>query len=159
MEIILEKNDLKFQIKSSNILYDISICLSSGNIIVFKYKTINEILFTFKEFKFEEFQIINRLFTIYDNINEIFQSIKDIIFFNKNPDIIEREKKLYLKIYPNLGKYNFIEIPLDKEQELQTIKINEDFLNQIEEDIKMFDSFVNSYEYNIKKLEIENKEL
>ena len=160
MELIEQKdNYIKINIKlsNSNIFYEIKISLISDK-IYFKYTIRSNKIFKSSVFKFEEFQIINKLFTIYDNINEIFQSIKDIIIF-KNPDIIKKEDKLYLKIYPNIGKYKFIEIPLEKEQELQTIKVDENFLNQIEKDIKTFDSFVDSYENNIKQLEKENEEL
>ena len=159
MEIIVEKNNsIKFEVQIQNIFYIINICLFN-NEIYFKYKNKNEILFSSNVFKFEELQIFNRLFTIYDNINEIFYAIKDIIMLNKNPEIIKKEDILYLRIYPNLGKYNIIEFPLNKKLVLQTIKVDEDFLNQIEKDIKIFDSFVDSYENKIKKLELENKEL
>ncbi len=156
MEILLDKkNIIEFNSKCANISYKIKISLLSDK-INFEIKSKNKNFS--KNFIYENFQTLSNLFTIFDNIEEIFQCIKDIKL-HKKPDLILREKKIYLKIYPNLGKYNFIEIPLETDNDIKTIKVDENFLNQIEEDIKMFDSFINSYEHQIKELENENKEL
>ena len=159
MEINIENNNnIKLKMKCKGIFYEIKISLV-GEEIYFKYKPINGNLYKSQNFSFEKFQTISNFFTIFDNINEIFQSIKDIILF-QNPDLILEDKKfLYFTIYPNLGKYNFIEIPLNKEYIIETKKVDENFLTQIEEDIKKFDSFIDSYENQIKELENENKEL
>ena len=159
MEINIENNNnIKLKMKCKDIFYEIKISLV-GEEIYFKYKPINDKSYISQNFSFENFQAISKLFTIFDNIDEIFQSIKDIILF-QNPDLILIDKKfLHFTIYPKLGKYNFIEIPLNKEDLIEPKKVDENFLNQIEEDIKKFDSFIDSYENQIKELENENKEL
>ena len=159
MEINIENNNnIKLKMKCKDIFYEIKISLV-GEEIYFKYKPKNDKSYKLQNFSFENFQAISKLFTIFDNIDEIFQSIKDIILF-QNPDLILIDKKfLHFIIYPKLGKYYFIEIPLNKEHIIEMKKVDENFLNQIEEDIKKFDSFIDSYENQIKELENENKEL
>ena len=159
MELNIDKNNnIKLKLKYMDIFYKIKISLV-GEEIYFRYKPINDKSYKSQNFSFEKFQAINNFFTIFDNINEIFESIKDIILF-QNPDLILMDKKfLTFTIYPNLGKYSFIEIPLYGEEIIETKKVDENFLNQIEEDIKKFDLFIDSYENQIKEFENENKEL
>ena len=159
MELIIDKNNnIKLNLKCMGIVYKIKISLV-GDEIYFRYKPIKDKSYKSQNFSFEKFQAINNFFTIFENINEIFESIKDIILF-QNPDLILMDKKfLTFTIYPNLGKYSFIEIPLYGEEIIETKKVDENFLNQIEEDIKKFDLFIDSYENQIKEFENENKEL
>ena len=86
--------------------------------------------------------------------------IKDIILnskLNKHyPKIIIKEKKECLIIYLNFGKYKYIEFPLNSEYQKNLFKIDENYLNylnEIEEDMKIFDSFIDLYDKNEKKIE------
>ena len=157
MEILLENIDnMNFIIKNEN-NFDIKINLKNEQIF-FNYKNKNDKSYKQKIFSLEELQIISKLFYIYDNINEIFESIKDIISnseLNKQyPNIIKKtNNEEFFIIYINLGKYKYIEFPLNSEYQKNTIKIDENFLNQIEEDIKIFDSFVDVYVKNEKTIE------
>ena len=100
MEIQLDKNNIiELNSKCVNILYKIKISLLSDK-INFEIKSKNKNFS--KNFNYENFQTLSHLFIIFDNIEEIFQCLKDIIL-HKNPDLILRKKKIYLTIYPNLG--------------------------------------------------------
>ena len=154
MELLSENNDNMLIIENVN-NFNIKINLKNEQIF-FNYKNKNENSFKQKIFSLEELQIISKLFYIYDNINEIFESIKDIILNSelskRYPNIIKRNNKEFFIIYLNLGKYKYIEFPLNLEHQKNIIKIDENFLNQIEEDIKIFDSFADTYVKNEKKI-------
>ncbi len=118
MEIYLQNNDnMNFIIENEN-NFDININLKNEQIF-FNYKNKNDNSYKQKIFSLEELQIISKLFYIYDNINEIFESIKDIISYselNKQyPKIIKRNDEEFFIIYINLGKYKCIEFPLNSE--------------------------------------------
>ena len=151
--------------QNKNIFFDIKISLEDDK-LYFNYINKNNNSFQQKIFILEELQLISNIFSIYDNINEIFDSIKDIIsnskFYNLNPNIIINEKETYFIIYSNLGKYKNIKFPLNSNFEKNIIKIDEKFLNQIEEDVKMFDTFIDLYDKNkneIINLKNENENL
>ena len=161
----MEINLKNIQNINKNIFFDIQISLEDDK-LYFNYKNKNNNSFQQKIFILEELQLISNIFSIYDNISEIFDSIKDIIsnskFYNLNPNIIINEKETYFIIYPNLGKYKNIKFPLNSKFEKNIIKIDEKFLNQIEEDVKMFDTFIDLYDKNkneIINLKNENENL
>ena len=122
-----------------------------------------------QSYSIEEFQIINEFFSLYYNINEIYDVLKDLFnnskkFDNNFPSIEENEKenKFDIILLSNLGKIHFIKIPLISKIEIENIKTNEKILDEIEEDVKHFDSFINLFEKNkkeISNLKIENKNL
>ena len=150
---------------NENNLFDIQIYLEKDN-IYFLYKNKNEKYYQKKLFDFNELEIINNFFSIFDNIEEIFKSIKDIInnskLYKKNPTIIKKENEFYFIIYPNIGKYEFIEFPLNPKSEIKMVKINENFLKkfeEIEEDIKNVDLIVENYEKKISTLNQRIEEL
>ena len=122
-----------------------------------------------QSYSFEELQIINELFSLYNNINEIYDVLIDLFNNSKkiddkfpSIDENENENKFDIILFPNLGKIHFIKIPLISKIEKENIKINEKILDEIEEDVKHFDSFINLFEKNkkeISNLKIENKNL
>ena len=159
-----DQNDdiLNLICQNENIVFNIQIYLKN-DILYILYKNKNDKYYQQKLFEFNELTIISSFFSIFNNINEIFESMKDIIsnskLYNKNPNIIKEENELYFIIYPNIGKYKFIKFPLNSKSEIKIAIINDNFLNQIEEDIKIFDSFVDLYEQKIKNLNHKNDEL
>ena len=159
-----DQNDdiLNLICQNENIVFYIQIYLKN-DILYILYKNKNDKYYQQKSFEFNELHIISSFFSIFDNINEIFESMKDIIsnskLYNKNPNIIKKENELYFIIYPNIGKYKFIKFPLKSKSDIKIAKIDDNFLNQIEEDIKIFDSFIDLYEQKIKNLNHKNDEL
>ena len=96
MEILLENIDnMNFIIKNEN-NFDIKINLKNEQIF-FEYKNKNDKFYRQQFFSLEELHIISTLFYIYDNIKEIFESIKDIILNSelnkKYPNIIKRNNE------------------------------------------------------------------
>ena len=156
------KDNIYFNIKNKNNNFDIKLSLKNEQ-LYFSYENKNDNSSKQKIFIFEELQIISKLFSIYDNINEIFESIKDIILNSKinkkYPDIIIRDKEEYFVINVNFGKYKCIEFPLNSEPQKNIVKIDYKILNEIEDDMKIFDSFVDTYEKKIKNLKNKNKQL
>ena len=143
MEITLKNEEnINFVIKNEKINFDIQISLQNEQLI-FKYINKNDNSYKEKIFIFEELQIISKLFSIYDNINEIFEFLKDIILISKSnkkyPNILKNDKEEYFVIYLNIGKYKSIEFPLDSEYHKNPIKIEKNILNEIEDDLKIFD--------------------
>ena len=100
----------------------------------------------------EELMKIDKYFRQFDNLNEVFNSIK-ILILNKNLTIIKEDKLMKIKINnPTLNKEFFINIPL-KEKDLKSeidslipyvISLN-DKINNLEKTIKEI------------KIEFENK--
>ena len=163
MEDNLQNEDIINLIcQNENIDFDIQIHLKN-DILYILYKNKNDKYYQQKSFEFNELHLISNFFSIFDNNKEIFESINDIIsnskLYNKNPNIIKKENELYFIIYPNIGKFKYIEFPLNPKSEIKIAKIDENFLNQIEEDIKIFDSLVDSYEQKITNLNHINNEL
>ena len=163
MEIIFKNEEnINFIIENEKINFDIQISLKNEQLF-FNYLNKNDNSSKQKNFIFEELQIISKLFSIYDNIKEIFEFIKDIILNSesnkKYPKIIKNDKEEYFVIYLNIGKYKSIEFPLDSEYQKNQFKIEKNILNEIEDDLKNFDSFVETYEKKIDNLKNENKQL
>ena len=106
-----------------------------------------ENVFQRKEFNLyqslEELIKIDKYFRQFDNLNEVFNSIK-ILILNKNLTIIKEDKLMKIKINnPTLNKEFFINIPL-KEKDLKSeidslipyvISLN-DKINNLEKTIK-----------------------
>ena len=122
-----------------------------------------------QSYSFEELQNINELFSLYNNINEIYDVLIDLFNNSKKIDYNfpsidenENENKFDIILFPNLGKIKIIKIPLISKIEKENIKINEKIFDEIEEDVKKLDSFINMFEKNKKEisdLKIKNKNL
>jgi len=114
-------------------------------------------------YSIEELQLTNELFSLYNNIQEIFDVLKDIIsnsYNNKKPPIID-DINNNLIFFVELGKIKTITISL-KEKINVFIKPNEKIYEEIEEDISKLDSInkiIESYENEINKLKNENSKL
>ena len=115
-----------------------------------------ENVFQRKEFNLyqslEELIKIDKYFRQFDNLNEVFNSIK-ILILNKNLTIIKEDKLMKIKINkPTLNKEFFINIPL-KEKDLKS-EIDSLFPYVLSLNVK-----INNLEKTIKeiKIEFENK--
>ena len=100
----------------------------------------------------EELIKIDKYFRQFDNLNEVFNSIK-ILILNKNLTIIKEDKLMKIKINnPNLNKEFFINIPL-KEKELKSE------IDSIVHYVISLNDEINDLEKQIKenKIELENK--
>ena len=116
-----------------------------------------------QSYSFDELQTINELFSIYNNINEIYDAIIDL--YNKSKkieedfpkiEVNEKENKFDLILLTNLGKIHSITIPLASKIEREKIKINDQkILEELEEDVKKLDDFTKLFE----KYKKENSEL
>ena len=140
----IEINEQKFKLK-----------ISYNEKIMF-FEIDEENIFQRKEFNLyqslEELIKIDKYFRQFDNLNEVFNSIK-ILILNKNLTIIKEDKLMKIKINnPTLNKEFFINIPL-KEKDLKSeidslvpyvISLN-DKINNLEKTIKEI------------KIEFENK--
>ena len=132
MEINFKNEEtINFIIENEKINFDIQISLKNEQLF-FNYLNKNDNSSKQKNFIFEELQIISKLFSIYDNIKEIFEFIKDIILNSesnkKYPKIIKNDKEEYFVIYLNIGKYKSIEFPLDSEFQKNPFKIEKNIL-------------------------------
>ena len=116
-----------------------------------------------QSYSFDELQTINELFSIYNNINEIYDVIIDIYNNSRKIEkdfpkieVNEKEKKFDLILLINLGKIHSITIPLASKIEREKIKINDQkILEELEEDVKKLDDFTKLFE----KYKKENSEL
>ena len=140
----IQINEQKFKLKISY----------NETIMFFEIEEEND--FQRKEFNLyqslEELIKIDKYFRQFDNLNEVFNSIK-ILILNKNLTIIKEDKLMKIKINnPTLNKEFFINIPL-KEKDLKSeidslipyvISLN-DKINNLEKTIKEI------------KIEFENK--
>ena len=100
----------------------------------------------------EELMKIDKFFLQFENLNEVFNSIK-ILILNKNLTIIKEDKLMKIKINnPTLNKEFFINIPL-KEKDLKS-EIDSLVPYVISLNVK-----INNLEKTIKeiKIEFENK--
>jgi cell division septum initiation protein DivIVA len=117
-----------------------------------------------QSYSFDELQSINELFSIYNNINEIYDVIIDIYKNNKKIEkdfpkieVNEKEKKFDLIL---LGKNHSITIPLASKIEREKIKINAQ--KNLEEDVKKLDDLtklIEKYKKENSELKIEIKNL
>ena len=148
--------------------YDLTIYIENNNLKFncYYYKSHKNYI---QSYSFEELQTIDKLFSLYNNINEIFDVIKDL-FFNSHKieydfhaiEENEEENKFDIVLLPNLGKIHSIKIPLISKIEREKIKIDTKFLDELEEDAKQLDNLINLFEKNKKELadlKIENKNL
>ena len=149
-----ESYNLKINIENNELNFNCSSIYGYNN------KKINQ------SYSFEELQIINDLFSLYNNINEIYDVLKALFYNSKQndhkyPSIEENEKENTFNIilFPNLGKIQFIKIPLISKIEKENIKIDEKILDEIEEDVKQLDSFIEKNKKEITNLKIENNNL
>ena len=115
-----------------------------------------ENIFQRKEFNLyqslEELIKIDKYFRQFDNLEEVFNSIK-ILIMNKNLTIIKEDKLMKIKINnPNLNKEFFINIPL-KEKDLKSE------IDSIVHYVISLNDKINDLEKQIKenKIEFENK--
>ena len=145
---------IKIYIKDKEIIFRYS------NLIYGKLYNTNAI-----SYSIEELQLTNELFSLYNNIQEIFDVLKDIIsnsYNNKIPPIINKKNNNFdLIFFVELGKIQTITISL-KEKINVFVKSNEKIYEEIEEDISKLDSInkiIESYENEIKNLKNENSKL
>ncbi len=164
-----DSNFFKTNVMSNKLkCYDLKLCIENDKLNFYCYYYSTKKNFN-QSYSFEELQSINELFSLYNNINEIFDVIKDLFFNSHRIDYSmhaiyenEEENKFDIVLLPNLGKIHSIKIPLISKIEREKIKFDTKFLDELEEDAKQLDKLINLFEENKKELsdlKIENKNL
>jgi len=120
-----------------------------------------------QSYSFDELQTINELFSIYNNINEIYDVIIDIYNNSRKIEkdfpkieVNKKENKFDLILLTNLGKIHSITIPLASKIEREKIKINAQ--KNLEEDFKKLNDLtklIEKYKKENSELKIEIKNL
>ena len=161
-----ESYDINDYLSVNNKIYNLNIFIENDK-LNFNCSQYSTKQFYKQSYSFDELQTINELFSIYNNINEIYDVIIDI--YNNNKKIEEyfpkievnkKENKFDLILLPNLGKIHSITIPLASKIEKEKIKIN--VQKVLEEDVKKLDDFtklLEKYKKENSELKIEIKNL
>jgi hypothetical protein len=157
-----DSNNINDYINVNNESYNLNIFIEDDK-LNFNCSHYSTKQFYKQSYSFDELQTINELFSIYNNINEIYDVIIDIYKNNRKIEedfpkieVNKKENKFDLILLTNLGKIHSITIPLASKIEREKIKINaQKILEELEEDVKKLDDFTKLFE----KYKKENSEL
>ena len=118
MNYIIVNNRINIYVKDKdnyNIEYNINIYVKNKEIIFIYSNLLNGKISSTNSISYsiEELQLTNELFSLYNNIQEIFDVLKDLISNSYKPPIIdEKNNNFDLIIFVKLGKIQTITISL-----------------------------------------------
>ena len=93
-------------------------------------------------YSIEELQLTNELFSLYNNIQEIFDVLKDLFSNSYKPPVIDN-KNFNLIFFVKLGKIQTITISLIEKKNI-FVKLNNQIYDEIEQDVNKLDSIIES---------------
>lgn len=110
----------------------------------------------------EELKKINNYFKQFDNIKDVFESIK-ILIKDKNVSIIKEEKKSTIKIFnPTVNKTIYIKIPLKQKDIKSEIESLEDYIVQLNDKVNKLETQIKEmktdFENKLQNIEKKNQE-